>query len=140
MELSELEAEHNKNRNLIHESYEKEDILKNAIQLMIQKRQIQHNDTQDIKNIKNNLHKLYIKQKELKETEQNLKDASFKDIKLVEEDKRKYAIENSKNINKFNNSICIDESGFNIDDIVNKGYSVVGTLINKLIKHNKLHL
>jgi len=64
-----------------------------------------------------------------------------KDIKLVEEDRRKYAIENSKNINKCNNSICIDESGFNIDDIVNKGYSTVGTLINKLIKHkhNKMH-
>ena len=58
-----------------------------------------------------------------------------KDIKLVEKDKRKYAINNSKNINKFNNSICIDESGFNIDDIVNKRYSIAGTCINKLIKY-----
>ena len=36
-------------------------------------------------------------------------------------------------------SICIDESGFNIDDIVNKGYSAIGKPINRMIKHNKLH-
>ena len=32
-------------------------------------------------------------------------------------------------------SICIDEYGFNIDDTVDKGYSPIGKIINRLIRH-----
>jgi transposase len=64
-----------------------------------------------------------------------------KDINSIENDRKNYAKNNNINIDKFNNSICIDESGFNIDDIVNKGYSAIGKPINRMIKHkhNKLH-
>ena len=52
-----------------------------------------------------------------------------KDINIIEQDRKNYSTINSKNIDKFNNCISIDESGFNIDDIVNKGYSQLGSRI-----------
>ena len=52
-----------------------------------------------------------------------------KDINIIEQDRKNYSTINSKNIDKFNNCISIDESGFNIDDIVNKGYSRLGSRI-----------
>lgn len=64
-----------------------------------------------------------------------------KDINLIEKERKEYAIKNATNINTFNESISIDESGFKIEDLIKKGYSLQGESINKLIKHkhNKLH-
>ena len=53
----------------------------------------------------------------------------------MEQERKEYAKENNENIDNFNNSICIDESGFNIDDTVDKGYSPIGKIINRLIRH-----
>ena len=53
----------------------------------------------------------------------------------MEQERKEYAKENNENIDKFNNSICIDESGFSIDDTVDKGYSPIGKIINRLIRH-----
>ncbi len=58
-----------------------------------------------------------------------------KDIKIIEQERKKYAKINNENIDKFNDCICIDESGFSIDDTVNKGYSEIGKSIHKLIRH-----
>ena len=60
-----------------------------------------------------------------------------KDIKIIEQEQKEYAKENNENIDNFNNSICIDESGFNIDDTVDKGYSPIGKIINRLIRHKR---
>ena len=58
-----------------------------------------------------------------------------KDINSIENDRKNYAKNNNINIDKFNNSICIDKSGFNIDDTIDKGYSPIGKIINRLIRH-----
>ena len=53
----------------------------------------------------------------------------------MEQERKEYAKINNENIDKFNDCICIDESGFSIDDTVNKGYSEIGKSIHKLIRH-----
>ena len=58
-----------------------------------------------------------------------------KDIKIIEQERKEYAKINNENIDKFNDCICIDESGFSIDDTVDKGYSASGKSIHKLIRH-----
>ena len=76
--LSNLTPKHDENTVSIQQSNEEIDNLKKDIQqLMIKNRQIQNNDTPDIRSTKEKLQELYKKQKELTETEQRLKDATL---------------------------------------------------------------
>ena len=67
MKLSELTSEYDKNRVLIEKSYDTKDSIEDSIRKMVQIRQTISEE------IKNSLQELYNKHKELKETEQILK-------------------------------------------------------------------
>ena len=71
-DLFELTTTHSKNKLLLQKNYEEEDAVKNAIQVMRQKLQIQYNDAQDTIINKNNLQELYKKETELKKTSSEL--------------------------------------------------------------------
>ena len=60
-----------------------------------------------------------------------------KDIDKIETDRINFAKIHNQQLNNFDNFISIDESGFNIDEVTNKGYSEIGKPINKMTKHKK---
>ena len=60
-----------------------------------------------------------------------------KDIDKIKSERVEYSKGNITNINKFKESICIDESSFSVIDLIRKGYSFKGTSIHKLIKHKR---
>jgi transposase len=81
--------------------------------------------------------------KELKITHKQINNYIVcKDINKIEDERKEFAKIYYQQLDVFNNLISIDESGFNIDDITNKGYSMKGFPINKLLKHkhNKKHM
>jgi hypothetical protein len=60
-----------------------------------------------------------------------------KDVNKIKSERVEYSKRNIININKFKNSICLDESSFSITDLIRKGYSYKGSPIYKLIKHKR---
>lgn len=60
-----------------------------------------------------------------------------KDVDKIKSERIEYSKRNIININKFKNSICLDESSFSITDLIRKGYSCKGSPIYKLIKHKR---